>query len=160
MNIVNLNPLESSGGIQKIEVYKITDVLNCPHLITPNNVDKIVFRQSSDGIELYPVANEIEMKEPSKLDTGGTKYNIKGGFTVKTQNVLVDHKLYAASQVPVMVKVYFFNGNKRLYGSVVSPLFFSFQPYNGKEIENGSGYRVTINGTTTQRPIYFDAVTA
>lgn len=155
MKTVNLSTLEFVGGIKSMEVYNISDVKNCPHNITINNVHTIVFEQSNSDIQLYPIAYINEFKERPKVTDSGIQYNIQGGFVVQAQDTEVDPYFHPFMGEKVMVKVFYLNGNNRLYGSVVSPLDFTYNPYNGKDLENGSGYRVNITGITTQKPVYF-----
>lgn len=155
MNLAHeINTQESPGGILSIKIHQITNVENCPDIITANNVGRIVFTNPLLSIDLYPVYNDVEIKDPWELTEGGRIYVINAGFTVKSQQTVVDEQLYAVIDEPVIMEAVFRNGNKRLYGSVVSPLYYSYQPYNGVEPEDGSGYRVTINGRTSQKPIY------
>jgi hypothetical protein len=157
MNTLKISNTESPGGILTMEIFKISDVENCPILITADNANRIVFNESDDDLELYPIGDEMEVKEPSSLKDGGRTFKIQTGFTVKSQNPLVDIKFHSVVNEPVVFKAYFRNGNIRLYGSVVSPLFLTFEPYNGKEIEDGSGFKIGVSGTTTQKPVYLNS---
>lgn len=155
MTSIDLTAVESPGGIKTIEIYKISDVKNCPFTITENNVSNLVFQQTNNDLTIYPVSNDMEFTENPTMDKGGALFNVSGGFVVKSQNTVADTYFYAVTAEPVMVRVFYLNGNKRLFGSVNSPLSFNYQPYNGKSLENGSGYRVTVGGKTTQKPVYF-----
>ena len=153
MPIYNLNTTENSGGYARLEIYKISDVADCPSTITPYNVLGITFNQPTEPIDVFPVGDSIFVKEPPRERPAGVEYSISAGFTAKYQNPALHQEFEQLFNIPVMFVAVKRDGSKKVYGSTLYPLRFSYEPLNGKKLEDDHGFKITVKGKTPQRPI-------
>lgn len=145
---------EQVGGFKSLEIIKLTDVLNCPHILTNANAHQFTYKQFFESdIEILPVNETINMVAKPIRTASGIKYRADAGFEVKYLDASVDTVFNEYHLQNVIVKGNTFNNNSIIYGSLLFPLKFYYEILHSKQLENPSKFLISCKAEISQKPV-------
>lgn len=156
MSDINIALEEQTGGWFNVAIATLDELVECPDILTNANASSVVFTPTADGLDILPVGENIKITEPIQKTKAGSVYNIKGEFEIAYQSKAVDTYLNNHLQKKVVMIGIKHSGQQKLYGSKKFPLEFSYQNINGKNYEDGSRVRITIEGKIPQKPVFIN----
>jgi hypothetical protein len=145
---------EQLGGFRSLEIIKLTDVLNCPHILTNENANQFTYKQFFESdISILPVNETINMVAKPVRTASGIKYKATAGFEVKYLDAAVDSIFNEYHLQHVIVKGNTFNNNAIIYGSLHFPLKFYYEVLHSKQLENPSKFIISCSAEIPQKPV-------
>ncbi len=114
--IYNANT-EQVGGWKSIQIGSISEITNCPAIITNDNVWKLVVIPIEDGIDFSPVGESIRISSEGNLTDSGMEYAINASFEIALQDTDIDTYLESFNFKDVFFIAEKHFGQKRFYGS-------------------------------------------
>ena len=156
MSVKNKVLEEQTGGWFNVTIIKTDEFIHCPEILTNANAKTVELLIEPEELDLLPVGENIQITETPNKTTSGMLYTINGQFEFALQSAEIDtflEKYLHQDVVLIGVKHY---GQQKMYGSKTSPLAFSYQNINGKNLEDGTSVRITVSGKTTQKPVFIN----
>lgn len=156
MTIIHTSNTEQPGGWFSVQVITLPELTSCPAILTNSNASSIEVTGANETIDVLPVGETIRIGESSKWTHAGLIHNIKVDFEFAKQSSALDVFLSRLQFKKVVIIGTKHDGQKKIYGSKISPLTFSYNHVNGRKLEDGSKISITIEGATTQKPVYIN----
>lgn len=145
---------EQLGGFKSLEIIKLLDVLNCPHILTNQNSSQFTYKKFFESdVSILPIGETINMSAKPKRTASGILYSVEGGFEVNYLDDQVDTIFEDYHLQSVIVKANTFNNNAVIYGSLLAPLKFYYEVLHSKRIENPSKFVVSCKAEISQKPV-------
>lgn len=157
MVIIHTSKTEQPGGWFSIQIVTLSELSVCPPILTNGNAYKVEITAASEVMDVLPVGETIRIDEPPRPTKSGMLYNIKADFELAKQSSDLDDFLNKHHLKKVVVIATKHDGQKKMYGSKISPLTLFYEHINGKKLEDGSKISVSVEGKTTQKPVFMNA---
>ncbi|MBS9773820.1 MAG: hypothetical protein KGV59_01505 [Tenacibaculum sp.] len=145
---------EQEGGWFVAQIIMVDEFAYCPAVLTNDNSDKIIITPKNTGLDILPVAETIKINATPRTGKSGTSYNIKAEFEVATQSKEIDSYFNDCIHKKVAILGIKHYGDQILYGSPTCPLEFSYRAINGVKYEDGCLFKIKVEGTIPQKPVY------
>lgn len=154
MSDANVTSHEDLGGWFSVELYTTDEVELCPGFLTNRNAHRVVFSTPTSVLDILPMGENITISEPRSKTKNGIVYKISADFDITVQTESIDDYMNKYMNKDFLLVATNHSGMRKIYGSKLFPLEFSYQPINGKRQEDGHGIRVSVFGDIPQKPVY------
>lgn len=155
MNEINANLNEQTGGWFKVSIIPLSDIKIQPKGILDNsNAKHLTITENPNALDIFPLGESIQIQATPKKTSSGFFYDIKGEFDIAYQSAKLDSFLNQLIHDKVILIGIKHNRTQIIYGAKNSPLFFSYQLFNGKKYQDGSRIKISVTGKTLQKPVF------
>jgi hypothetical protein len=154
MSIFNVGNKEAFGGFKSIELIKVSEILNCPDILTNNNsADFTYISDIENKVDILPVGETIIISAKPVKNRAGILFTVSGGFEINYPSKALEDLFASYLEEFVIVKANLLNNTSMIYGSLLFPLEVNYILEHSKKIENPTRIKVSINSKTPQKPV-------
>ncbi len=154
MSYINDSELEHNGGWFVAQIILVDEVTHCPTILTNDNASQIVIQPKYNNLDILPVRETIKINATPRSNGSGTSYSIKAEFEIATQSKEIDTFFNDCIHKKVLLLGQKHYGQQILYGSPSCPLEFSYKAINGAKYEEGSIFKINVEGKIPQKPVF------
>lgn len=154
MAIINVTQRENAGGWNNIQLATVDEIEVCPSILTNSNAKNVTIIGSSDTIDVVNSPETIVINSTPKKTASGFVYKIAISCSFDSQNETVDSYFNKFLHQKLIVIGTNNNQQKKIFGSKLHPLAFSYQEIHGKNLEDATTTKISITATIPQKPVY------
>ena len=154
MAIINVTQRENGGGWNNIQLATVSEITSTPTILTNTNVSAIEITGTSDSVDVVLSPETIVINVTPKKTTSGFLYKINISCSFDAQNETIDSYFKKFLHQKLIVIGLNNNNQRKIFGSKLHPLSFSYQEIHGKKLEDTTLTRINISATIPQKPVY------